>query len=427
MYWKITQIDSKTVRGWAYDGGRPELDLEIFALQGDNIVGRARADEPLPEDATAPAKKNCAFTLPLAGVNTLTNLKVVCLSPLQKGQALILYSQDQAEIGTHILPYQSMGAQGGSDSAQKFAKLGLSSFRNKKVLDLGCNEGFFSLKAHWGGASRVLGLDSSAWFIEKARRNVSGYEDLAAKGLLEFHQASWWELPDEKFDVIFFLSAIHYEKEQQKLLDMLAARLSPKGVLVLECGVVADDESGGADWLEVQRANDTALFPARSHLLNSLLEKYAVREIGPSVPQKGDPVPRRVFHCSPRKPAVAVIRGAAKSGKSVLAGVLKNKGLSVVKSDWFFAGGHWPEPVPQTPLYDFLRGGLNYERMHTVAGKLKELDAVDEFCRDFIAALPLDEDLTIVEGEVFAHDFVFERLVFFLKKNGAIVWEIARK
>lgn len=199
---------------------------------------------------------------------------------------------------------------------------------------------------------------------------------------------------------------------------------------MLECGTVSNADPGKR-WVNVRRADDIVRFPTSEYLTETLLGKYAVRAMGPSVPQKGDPIPREVYHCSLRKPTVGVIRGAAKSGKSSLAGLLQGKNINVVKSDAFFSGyiktGNFQEYAPQTPLYEMLAAEINYLNMQKIPQRIKDLDAVDEFCNDFIATLPLDEPLVIVEGEVFAHDFIFERFPFFLKKNNAIVWDISRK
>ncbi len=60
------------------------------------------------------------------------------------------------------------------------------------------------------------------------------------------------------------------------------------------------------------------------------------------------------------------------------------------------------------------------------AEKIIALDAVQEFCRDFVDSLPLDLDLTLVDGEVFNNTVIRKAFVKELKKAGAMVWEITR-
>ena len=134
--------------------------------------------------------------------------------------------------------------------------------------------------------------------VRRARERVGG---------AEFRHASWWEIPDEKFDVIFFLSAIHYEPEPKKLLDKLAGHLTDDGVLVLECGVKGG--AGKKQWHVVPRWDGAKRYPSLDLLRQELLSRYGVRWIGPSVNQAGDPVPRFVFHCKLRRPVAMVITG----------------------------------------------------------------------------------------------------------------------
>src|SRR5512134_241970 len=122
------------------------------------------------------------------------------------------------------MAYQSIGgAKGASDSQEKLTRLRLSRLgpiKGKSVLDLGCNEGFFCGALLEKGAARVLGIDQWPGVIAKAR-------DRFPKA--EFKVGSWWDLPDEKFDLILFLSAVHYEPRQRALFDKLLNHLTPTG------------------------------------------------------------------------------------------------------------------------------------------------------------------------------------------------------
>jgi len=81
--------------------------------------------------------------------------------------------------------------------------------KNKKVIDLGCNEGFFCIQAHREGAAKVLGVDVNGHRIEKARFV------LEALGLPEIQllQESIFKLDEsrfnERFDVCFSLGLLH--------------------------------------------------------------------------------------------------------------------------------------------------------------------------------------------------------------------------
>ena len=57
-------------------------------------------------------------------------------------------------------------------------------FSGARVLDAGCGDGIYSRKMIDLGARHVIGVDGDRGFIEKARRENSGYE-----GRIEYHQA----------------------------------------------------------------------------------------------------------------------------------------------------------------------------------------------------------------------------------------------
>ena len=238
---------------------------------------------------------------------------IVCSSGRHAGERDESSSQCDFKVsttpsGVKRTQYQSLeGLTGGSDLSGKLSRLKLDQLGRGRarplegfsVLDLGCNEGFFCNAARELGAARIVGIDRSEDFIQRARLRFPE---------ITFLHGSWWDLPDEQFDVILFLSAIHYEPEQKKLLDLLSTRLKPEGTLVLECGAVADDHRAPS-WQAIERHDGLKRYPTFAHLRRGLLSKFAVRVIGQSVPQRGDPIPRVVLHCTPRRPLALLIHG----------------------------------------------------------------------------------------------------------------------
>lgn len=215
------------------------------------------------------------------------------------------------------MAYQSFKDQpGSSKSSEKFAKLRLpASLRGKRVLDLGCNQGFFCFEAKRRGAARVVGIDVSRKWIVAAR------ERAAAENLdIEFEIGDFEDAKGE-FDYILFLSAIHYSRHPKAVLRHAYNLLAPKGVLVLECGLI----DGFAHRMgRALRAIDERYFPSMELLRDDWLDIFAVRSVGPSVAQAGDPVPRRVFHCFRRKPTVVFVGGKGNIGKSTISRQFKN-------------------------------------------------------------------------------------------------------
>ena len=205
------------------------------------------------------------------------------------------------------MTYQSFPWQAGdSRSFEKLAALYLPALKGKSVLDVGCNAGFFCGWAAFQQASRVRGIDNNQAFIEQARL---WFEECS------FGCQSWEELGPEKYDLILCLSAIHYAKDQQQLLDLLMSRLKPGGLLALELGIAPGEAD---EFVAVKRSIDSRFFPTKLKLRN-MLAPYTFKYIGPSVDQAGDPLPRHVYHISHALPLAVLFLDEHYSGKTRVA------------------------------------------------------------------------------------------------------------
>ena len=208
------------------------------------------------------------------------------------------------------MSYQSFPWQAGdSRSFEKLAALYLPMLQGKSVLDVGCNAGFFCGWAAFQGAARVRGIDSNPAFIDQAKL---WFEDCA------FACMSWEDLGPEKYDLILCLSAIHYAKDQQNLLDLLMSRLNPGGLLALELGVAPGE---AAEFVPVKRSIDTRFFPTKTKL-HAMLAPYTFKYIGPSVGQAGDPLPRYVYHVCNALPLAVLFLDEHYTGKTRTAAAM---------------------------------------------------------------------------------------------------------
>lgn len=208
------------------------------------------------------------------------------------------------------MPYQSFDDRpGGSKSKDKLAKLRLpADLTGKRVLDLGCNEGFFAIEAKRRGAAYVLGIDRSQKAIEAARERAQ-----QQKLDVEFVACDFMKGGDGKFDIILLLSALHYADNPKAVLQRVHNLLAPNGLFILECGI---GDQHGRRLRRALRSIDERSFPSLDLLRDDWLEAFSVRSFGRSVPQAGDPMPRSVFHCVRRKPTVVFVYGPGSSGKS---------------------------------------------------------------------------------------------------------------
>jgi SAM-dependent methyltransferase len=219
------------------------------------------------------------------------------------------------------MPYQSFDEESGSSKTEaKFQALNLPPefFSGKRVLDLGCNEGAFCGRALSLGADLVVGIERNADAAEAARSRFPGVTVL---------NRSWAEPLDGEFDVVLFLSAIHYDPDKLGRLKAICTLLSPDGTFVLECGV---GPGAGLVEVETHRRVGTVSHPTRNLWLKWLSEAgFVVAYEGRSVDQAGDPVPRYVFHCRKFQKSAILLSGQASEGKTSLARALGHRAVSL--------------------------------------------------------------------------------------------------
>ncbi len=315
------------------------------------------------------------------------------------------------------MTYQTFpGIKGDSDSSAKLKSLCLPDLKGKKVLDIGCNEGFFCIEAKKMGASRVVGIDNNINFIESAREKA---RELNLE--IEFLHQSWDALPEEKFDVVLFLSTLHYVKDKKKFLDSIADILLPDGFLVLECGAVADR---GGELIEVKRGRDTVYHPTYKYLINSLLSGFSIRHIGNSIIQAGDPVPRFVLFCYKYKPIVIMAIGESKDGKSTLAREIKNWGANVMEIDQIIKEISVGNKNDGLSL--FIKDNYHSLKIDVCLKKLVEDGLGGELASEILKRVARSR-LLVLEGYALSFQSIYEPLIENFKKRDYVVWEVRRR
>jgi SAM-dependent methyltransferase len=284
------------------------------------------------------------------------------------------------------MAYQTFDTPGDSDSPAKLAALQLHRLpiEGGTVLDIGCNAGFFCEAAVASGASVVTGIDTNTELITQARQRAPVGVSYSAR--------SWDDVPDGPWDVILLLSAIHYERDQVGLLRRIRKQLKRGGTLVLECGVAP---IGGQQWQRCTRpGNSTVRFPSME-LLQSMLDEAGLtcRWMGRSVDQRGDAIPRHVFHCSPKQPTLLLVCGPGMAGKSTLCRSLGGVRFSVddfVRSTGQTENSTWARQSQRSGLRELFPF---YEWLDSPAGGGVVLD---EFIASMFDCLP-DTDTVVVD------------------------------
>jgi SAM-dependent methyltransferase len=405
-------MSATRVKGWAHDPGR-ETPATVRVVLNQNVVAECLAGLPRADVAKALNSSGLhGFDIALDGKITaadLPDLQVVASSGAEWEPLKIFKGKKKQRLRTS---YQDFDGTGSSKSHEKLEALRLYDLprsdrdapplRGKSVLDLGCNEGFFCAEAVCQGAARVIGIDFKQSFIESARRRCPE---------ATFIHGSWWDVPDEKFDCILLLSAIHYEPEQKKLLRKLRDHLAPGGVLVLECGVFV--ESGVRAWRSVKRWDGVRRYPTVELLKRDLLEGYAVRPAGRSVDQKGDPVERYVFHCTRRESIALIIAAPSLSGKTVFSFELEGHGIPVHSTDGIIARLVLHADQEWSPLAQKLSERFKADRLPNIARVaiyIVENRLEDELCEIIVNEVPAEADLFCIQGDVLRHPSIQDAL-----------------
>ena len=313
--------------------------------------------------------------------------------------------------------YQSFhGQSGDSNSEEKFRRLRFLDFAGRRVLDVGCNEGFFCFQALTRGASYVVGIDREPAFIQAARTRAeqTGIPNTS----LRFECATWDKLPDSSFDVILFLSALHYAEDQEALIHHLTDRLSPEGVLILECGIVADELPR---FDKITRAIDDRSFPTWG-MMKHILDRYAWKYVGSSVSQAGDPTPRGVFHIRKLKRTVILLLGKPYSGKTTLARSLGKLGVPTLTID-NYVNARVNQSDLDPRISGVIRAHLDGENLNRLYDRF-DSEGISELVADDLAAqiTKLNSPVAIVEGALNPDSAVRRHLLERLRYSGFYLW-----
>jgi len=421
----VDHVSNSRIAGWAFNDANPNEPTLIRASLGATTIAEGIANISRPDvSAAVRAKGHFGFSF--------SNPELASLRPSDLAKLKILAKREDKWIpiprstGQGREPqYQSFSdAPGASKSNEKLSALRLHILENRSrgalplagltVLDIGCNEGFFCNEATKLGATKVVGLDSNREFIQRAQKRFPH---------IQFINDSWWNIPDAQFDLIFFLSAIHYEPKQRLLLQKLAGHLTTTGTLILECGL---GPIHGKAWYSVQRADGIRKYPSFEMFQQELLKPFTVRHVGASIPQLGDPVPRQVFHCRLKQSTALLIVGETNTGKSTLAFSFSESGVPSFHTDVLLSRIAQDERYAWSPVATIVRkmsnaSAINFGEIGTTIVKEKLADKLVDL---IMLEAPTEADLFCIEGQLLFHAEVLNSLKSRLKTNGIRTWTV---
>lgn len=187
----------------------------------------------------------------------------------------------------------------------------LPPFDNQRVLDIGCDFGFWSFTAAAAGAE-VVGLDRSRSVRDLGRVNIPLLNNQTAveNGLCaQFYDyeagAQWWDL--QKFDIVFCMSLYHHIFNvcgDHRAIWYWLSRVTA-GVLLWENPVDTSD-------VVVQMNLARELWPDynEQQIRAAALEYFDIDFEGPAIHE----VTRSVWRLKPKQNATAIYRGTAQAG-----------------------------------------------------------------------------------------------------------------
>lgn len=102
-------------------------------------------------------------------------------------------------------------------------------FANKKVLDVGCGNGYI-LSKYAGEGAKTYGIDITQASIDLCRKR---FEYLELKGEFKVADAQDIPFPDNTFDCICSMGVLHHVPNTQKAIDEIYRVLKPGGRLIV--------------------------------------------------------------------------------------------------------------------------------------------------------------------------------------------------
>lgn len=163
--------------------------------------------------------------------------------------------------------------------------------KGKKVLDIGCNAGFFSFEMAKLGAS-VIGVDSqqqisfSAHSTHRPLEQASYLENNVFKLGIDFRVEDFLDIKETDFDLVLFCGVYYHMPDHKKAFPKIRSILKDGGIVITESAVadVAQAYSGVPG--DMYHNDPTNYFvPSQDYLLNdlsqnNLLSLYCQKFIG---------------------------------------------------------------------------------------------------------------------------------------------------
>lgn len=281
---------------------------------------------------------------------------------------------------------------GQTDSFRKLERLKIpENLSGKMVLDIGCNEGFFTNQSACRGAASVIGLDFDENFIAVARKMYGSQSNI------QFIAQGWNALPIGPFDLILWSSAMHYETDPLSVLTTIHKSLSDDGTFILEAGVLLNVI--GKEMVYVTRHDNGHWYPSWEYMEDIFYRAgFTYRVVSQPELVGSDPVPRTVFHCKKRKTEVIIISGESGIGKSNISQVLKQSASKLIKLDSFIT--RIAVSKTHTEFEKYIAKNINRENLKEIIDGIDLNGFTESYVSMLEKTIAITDILVIIEGYI---------------------------
>ena len=247
---KVPAVRAHMQRVVALAEDRNRLEAEVQRLM-NQTAGKVPREMPFDADWSEAKKRKRALSAEFQASAAHSRLSLH-LDPVRDhlSQSIREFVQRQVEAEPYwfqkieVLP--GLFSNGWSDPAvEKLPYYGLpEDLTNKRVLDIGCAEGFFSFEAERRGAREVIGIDSFTDSIRRFNIAKAARQSNASAFLMNVYDLEPKRLGT--FDVVLFYGVFYHLKHPQYALERIRSVCT--GDLLFQTHIYEEPAVRGTPW-----------------------------------------------------------------------------------------------------------------------------------------------------------------------------------